>query len=134
MSNAPSPFQVDEAASDEEDFFVDVAGLGTVMICLQDNMLKVIVYPLGIADRPTHMSPWMNPQAQLKCPYYDPDARSNFPSRDPFVVQVYDNTVDRWVDSKHGSGNVPAALQYSAKKVDTIGDAPVRVVSRCAAK
>lgn len=60
-------FTVDEANSDEESLFVDVAGRGTVMVTKDGDGLGVNVYPFQVADAPvasisvTNAELWADP-------------------------------------------------------------------------
>jgi hypothetical protein len=47
-----SQFRVDEDNNDDEHFYVDIAGRGTVVIVSNRDGVSVDVYPLHVVDEP----------------------------------------------------------------------------------
>lgn len=48
----PNQFYVDKDNNDDEHFFLDVAGKGTVMIVSNDTGVSVDIFPAQVADKP----------------------------------------------------------------------------------
>ena len=44
---------------------------------------------------------------------FDPAARSNFAHDKPLVVQAWDVSLGKWLDTIHGNVNLPACEQYT---------------------
>lgn len=44
---------------------------------------------------------------------FDPTARSNCPHKHPLVIQTWDSSLGKWLDTIHGNVNLPACQQYS---------------------
>lgn len=47
-----APFVVDAAGSDGQHLYVDITGIGTVLITVDADGIAVEIYPLQIADAP----------------------------------------------------------------------------------
>ena len=52
LFNHAGTFVVDETNSDDERFYVDVRGLGTVVIESYDEGMMVDIFPLAVVDKP----------------------------------------------------------------------------------
>jgi len=44
-------FNVDTANNDDETFYVDVEGIGTVIIKVEDKGISTYIYPLHVVDK-----------------------------------------------------------------------------------
>ena len=69
---------------------------------------------------------------------FDSEARSNFHHEYEFVVQAWDSSLERWLDTIYGNDTLPACLKFSVPRaVDPtrwIGGkvGQIRIVRRCA--
>ena len=44
-------FRIDEQSSDEDNLYVDIPGMGSVVICATEEGISVIIYPVDDAEQ-----------------------------------------------------------------------------------